>query len=75
MDNSVPHRPLPWHWDGYDDEFTIYADNDWPIAKTQYLGVAENIVRAANAAINVEPQPRPAAPCLPPDPAPLWARR
>jgi len=27
------HAPAPWHFDHNRDEFTVYADNDWPIAR------------------------------------------
>jgi hypothetical protein len=45
------HRPLPWHADHDGAEYTIYADNDWPLARV--LGangkeIADLIVRAVN---------------------------
>ncbi len=31
--NLSDHAPAPWHFDHNRDEFTVYADNDWPIAR------------------------------------------
>ena len=29
----MTNAPAPWHFDHNRDEITIYADNDWPIAR------------------------------------------
>lgn len=36
------HTPAPWHCDQSADEFTIYADNDWPIARLLEHGDRKN---------------------------------
>jgi hypothetical protein len=47
--NTPRNLPLPWHCDGYGDEWTVYADNDWPVGRVEDGEAGERIVRAVNA--------------------------
>lgn len=55
----MTHAPLPWHFDSNRDEVTIYADNDWPIARMighcdvqNARRIVEAVNRTAPAATN-----------------------
>ena len=30
---DATNAPAPWHFDHNRDEITVYADNDWPVAR------------------------------------------
>ena len=36
------HTPGPWHFDQNRDEVTVYADNDWPVARLLEMGDTSN---------------------------------
>lgn len=38
----MTHAPAPWHFDSNRDEVTIYADNDWPVARLLEHGDVDN---------------------------------